>query len=54
MKERLTNLNDSITNLIEMLDYADTERKVNIYLDHIWEITRLIRNEIGSPNSRKN
>ena len=51
VKERLTNLNN---NIIEMLDYADTERKVNIYLDHIWEITRLIRNTIGSPNSRKN
>lgn len=54
VKERLTNLNNTITNLIEMLDYAKNERQTNIYLDRLWEVTKEIRNIIGSPNSRKN
>ena len=54
VKERLTNLNNTITNLIEMLEYAKNERQVNIYLDRLWEVTKEIRNMIGSPNSRKN
>ena len=54
VKERLTNLNNTITNLIEMLDYAKNEKQVTIYLDRLWEVTKEIRNLIGSPNSRKN
>ena len=50
----LTKLNEHITNVIEMLNYADTEKKLNIYLDDLWETTKEIRNAIGSPNSRKN
>ena len=53
-KEQLTNLNNTITNIIEMLDYAKDEKHLNIYLDHLWEITKQIRNIVGSPNSRKN
>ena len=54
MKEQLTKLNEQITNIIEMLDYADTEKKLNIYLNDLWEVTKEIRNIVGSPNSRKN
>ena len=54
VKERLTNLNNTIGFIIEELDYANTERKVNIYFDRLWEVTKEIRNLIGSPNSRKN
>ena len=54
VKERLTNLNNTITNIIEMLDTAKNERQTKIYLDHLWEVTKEIRNIIGSPNSRKN
>ena len=53
-KEELTRLNNNITNLIKILDCAKDERQLNIYFDQIWEITREIRNTIGSPNSRKN
>ena len=54
MKEELTKLNDQITNIIEMFDYAKNEKQLNIYLDDLWEVTKEIRNAIGSPNSRKN
>ena len=54
VKEKLTNLNNTIGFIIEELDYANTERKVNNYLDRLWEVTKEIRNLIGSPNSRKN
>ena len=53
MKEQLTKLNEQITNIIEMLDYAKNEKQLNIYLDHLWEATKEIRNIVGSPNSRK-
>ena len=53
MKEQLTKLNEQITNIIEMLEYANDEKKLNIYLNHLWEVTKEIRNIIGSPNSRK-
>ena len=39
--------------LIEMLDYAKDEKQLNIYLNHLWEATKEIRNIVGSPNSRK-
>ena len=54
MKEELTKLNEHITNVIEMINYANTEKKLNIYLNDLWETTKEIRNLIGSPNSRKN
>ena len=54
VKERLTNLKNTIGFIIEELDYAKNERQVNIYLDDLWEITKEIRNIVGSPNSRKN
>ena len=54
MKERLTNLKNTIGFIIEELDYAKNERQVNIYLDDLWEVTKEIRNIVGSPNSRKN
>ena len=54
VKEKLTNLKNTIGLIIEELDYAKNERKVNIYLDDLWEITKEIRNIVGSPNSRKN
>ena len=54
MKEQLTKLNEEITNIIEMLDYAKDEKQLKIYLDHLWEATKEIRNIVGSPNSRKN
>ena len=54
VKERLTNLKNTIGFIIEELDYAKNERQVNIYLDDLWEVTKEIRNIVGSPNSRKN
>ena len=54
MKEELTKLNEQITNIIEMLDYAKNEKQLNIYLNDLWEVTKEIRNIVGSPNSRKN
>lgn len=54
MKEQLIKLNDDLNNAIEMLDTTNDEKKLNIYRDVIWEITRQIRNLVGSPNSRKN
>ena len=54
MKEELTKLNDDLNNAIEMLSTTNDEKKLNIYRDIIWEITKQIRNIIGSPNSRKN
>lgn len=42
-------MKEELTNIIEMLDYAE-----NIYLNYLWEVTKEIRNIIGSPNSRKN
>ena len=53
-KEELTRLNKNMTNIIEILNCAKDERQLNIYLDQIWEVTRQIRNVVGSPNSRKN
>ena len=54
VKEKLTNLKNTIGFIIEELDYAKNERQVNIYLDDLWEVTKEIRNIVGSPNSRKN
>ena len=54
VKERLTNLNNTITFIIEELDYAKNERQVNNHFNRLWEVTKEIRNLIGSPNSRKN
>ena len=54
VKETLTNLNNTIGFIIEELDYAKNERQVNNYFDRLWEVTKEIRNLIGSPNSRKN
>ena len=54
LKEQLAKLNEHITNVIEMLDYAKNEKQLNIYLDDLWETTKQIRNTVGSPNSRKN
>lgn len=54
MKEQLTNLNNNINDFIEILDCAKDEKQLNIYLNSIWEMTKEIRNIIGSPNSRKN
>ena len=54
LKEQLVKLNEHITNVIEMLDYAKNEKQLNIYLDDLWETTKEIRNIVGSPNSRKN
>ena len=54
IKEKLTNLKNTIGFIIEELDYAKNERQVNIYLDDLWEVTKEIRNIVGSPNSRKN
>ena len=50
-KEELTKLNNRLTKYIEAIGTAENE---NIYLDYIWEVTRQIRNIVGSPNSRKN
>lgn len=54
VKERLTNLSNTIGFIIEELDYAKNDRQVNNYFDRLWEVTKEIRNLIGSPNSRKN
>lgn len=54
VKERLTNLNNTIGFIIEELDYAKNDRQVNNYFNRLWEVTKEIRNLIGSPNSRKN
>lgn len=54
MKEELTKLNNDLNNAIEMLSTTNDEKKLNIYRDVIWEITKQIRNIVGSPNSRKN
>lgn len=54
VKERLTNLNNTIGFIIEELDYAKNDKQVNNYFDRLWEVTKEIRNLIGSPNSRKN
>lgn len=54
LKEQLTHLNNNITDFIEVLDYAKDKKQLNIYLNSIWEMTKEIRNTIGSPNSRKN
>ena len=54
VKERLTNLNNTIGFIIEELDYAKNDKQVNNYFDRLWEVTKEIRNAIGSPNSRKN
>ena len=53
-KEELTRLNNRITKYIEALDTAENEKQLNAYLNYIWDVTRQIRNVIGSPNSRKN
>ena len=57
MKEQLTKLNKFTTdlaNVVEMLSTTNDEKKENIYRDAIWEITKRIRDIVGSPNSRKN
>ena len=54
VKETLTNLNNTIGFIIEELDYAKNDKQVNNYFDRLWEVTKEIRNLIGSPNSRKN
>ena len=54
VKERLTNLNNTIGFIIEVLDCAKNDKQVNNYFDRLWEVTKEIRNLIGSPNSRKN
>ena len=53
-KEELTRLNNRLTKYIEALDTAENEKQLNAYLNYIWDVTRQIRNVIGSPNSRKN
>ena len=54
MNKQLTKLNNDLNNAIEMLSTTNDEKKLNIYRDVIWEITKQIRNIVGSPNSRKN
>lgn len=54
LKEQLTHLNNNIADFIEVLDYAKDKKQLNTYLNSIWEMTKEIRNAIGSPNSRKN
>ena len=57
MKEQFNKLNKFTTdlaNVVEMLNTTNDEKKLNIYRDTIWEITKQIRNTVGSPNSRKN
>lgn len=54
MKEQLTKLNNDLNNAIEMLNTTNDEKKLNIYRNAIWEITKRIRDIVGSPNSRKN
>ena len=54
LKEQLTHLNNNIADFIEVIDCAKDKKQLNIYLNSIWEMTKEIRNAIGSPNSRKN
>lgn len=57
MKKELTKLNKfsiDLANVVEMFNTTNDEKKLNIYRDTIWEITKQIRNTVGSPNSRKN
>ena len=57
MKEQFNKLNKfstDLANVVEMLNTTNDEKKLNIYRDTIWEITKQIRNTVGSPNSRKN
>lgn len=54
LKEQLNHLNNNIADFIEVLDYAKDKKQLNTYLNSIWEMTKEIRNAIGSPNSRKN
>lgn len=44
VKERLTNLNNTIGFIIEELDYAKNEKQVNNYFNRLWEVTKEIRN----------
>lgn len=50
----LTNLNIDLNNVIEVLNNIRNTKQENIYRDTIWEITKRIRDIVGSPNSRKN
>ena len=50
----LTNLNIDLDNVIQVLNNIKNTKQENIYRDTIWEITKRIRDIIGSPNSRKN
>lgn len=50
----LTNLNIDFYNVIEVLNNIRDTKQENIYRDTIWEITKRIRDIVGSPNSRKN
>ena len=50
----LTNLNIDLNNVIEVLNNIRNTKQENIYRDVIWEITKRIRDIVGSPNSRKN
>ena len=54
LKEQLTHINNHLTKIIESLDNVNDEMRLNICKDTIWEITKQIRNTVGSPNSRKN
>lgn len=49
----LTKLNNDFDNVIDMLNYIKDVKQENIYRDLIWEITKQIRNIVGSPDSRK-
>lgn len=50
----LTNLNIDLDNVIQVLNNIRNTKQENIYRDTIWEITKRIRDIVGSPNSRKN
>lgn len=50
----LTNLNIDLDNVIQILNNIRNTKQENIYRDTIWEITKRIRDIVGSPNSRKN
>ena len=50
----LTNLNIDLDNVIQVLNNIKNTKQENIYRDTIWEITKRIRDIVGSPNSRKN
>ena len=50
----LTNLNIDLDNVIQVLNNIRNTKQENIYRDTIWEITKQIRDIVGSPNSRKN